>query len=317
MFKLRQYLLLLTAAIIWGSGFIAQKLGMEYISPFAFTFFRTLIGGLCLLPVLALMQYRARHTLSPHAFSRNHTGQRRLLLKGSLFCGIFLILAESFQQFGLKYTEVSKASFITSMYIIFVPLLGIFAGLKPGLRVWCGAALSAAGLYLLCLKDSLIPRPGDLLVLVSALCFALHILVIARFAGRVSGVALSCGQFFTASALGLVLMLLTGTDSATSIAAAAPAFIYCGIMSNGVAYTLQITGQRGVNPAVATLILALESAFGALFGAALLHEAPGIRGWCGCTLMFAAVVITIVPFRTGPRSCPSIPDSGGPKKHTA
>lgn len=299
MFKIRQYLLLFTAAVIWGSGFIAQKLGMEHISPFAFTFFRTLIGALFLLPLLAL-PHRHRPPCSP----QERTRQRRLLLKSSLYCGFFLILAESFQQFGIKYTDVSKASFVTSMYIIFVPLLGIFAGFRPGLKIWCGAALSTAGLWLLCLKDSLYPQPGDVLVLTSAVCFALHILVIARFASRVSGPALSCGQFFTAAALGLVLMLLTGTDTTAAILSAAPAFIYCGIMSNGVAYTLQIVGQRGVHPAAATLILALESVAGALFGTLLLHENLGARGWCGCALMFAAVILTTVPFRAKHRPRP-------------
>ena len=293
MFALRQYLLLLLTAMLWGGSFVGQKLGMDYVSPFTFTFFRTFIGALFLVPVIMIAS-RIR-IKGESAISKS---SRSDFIKGSLAVGFCLIAAETFQQYGLKYTDVHKASFITAMYVVLVPVLGLFIGQKNRARIWIAVAVSVAGLAFLTLKGGhLSMETGDLLVLVCALLFAVHVQVIDYWVRKVDGVLLSFGQFIVASALGLVLALASGPDSWESIKAAFPAILYCGIVSNGIAYTLQIVGQRGVNPAGASIILSLESAFGALAGVLFLGELITKETLMGCALMFTATMIAVIPGR--------------------
>ena len=293
MFALRQYLLLLLTAMLWGGGFVGQKLGMDYVSPFTFTFFRTFIGALFLVPVIMIAS-RIR-IKGESAISKS---SRSDFIKGSLAVGFCLIAAETFQQYGLKYTDVHKASFITAMYVVLVPVLGLFIGQKNRARIWIAVAVSVAGLAFLTLKGGhLSMETGDLLVLVCALLFAVHVQVIDYWVRKVDGVLLSFGQFIVASALGLVLALASGPDSWESIKAAFPAILYCGIVSNGIAYTLQIVGQRGVNPAGASIVLSLESAFGALAGVLFLGERMTAQAFTGCALMFTATMIAVIPGR--------------------
>ncbi len=290
MFELRQYFILLLTATIWGTGFIGQKLGMDHISPFAFTFWRTFIGGLFLIPVILILKnikIKNKSLLRP--------SKPRKFIIGSIACGLCLIVAESFQQFGLVYTDVNKASFVTALYIIFVPFLGLACGHKIQFKIILALLVSVVGLYLLCMKDSFILQLGDFLVLIGALCFAFHIMVISHFVNYVDGVLLSCGQFFVASFLGLIMMLFTGVPSYESFVLAAPAFIYTGIMSNGIAYTLQIIGQRGINSSIASLIMSLESVMGAIFAVLLLNEVMSIKEVVGAILMFIAVIIAQIP----------------------
>ena len=293
MFALRQYLLLLLTAMLWGGGFVGQKLGMDYVSPFTFTFFRTFIGALFLVPVIMIA---SRIRIKGESAIRKSS--RSDFIKGSLAVGFCLIAAETFQQYGLKYTDVHKASFITAMYVVMVPVLGLFIGQKNRARIWIAVAVSVAGLAFLTLKGGhLSMETGDLLVLVFALRFAVHVQVIDYWVRKVDGVLLSFGQFIVASALGLVLALASGPDSWESIKAAFPAILYCGIVSNGIAYTLQIVGQRGVNPAGASIILSLESAFGALAGVLFLGELITKEALMGCALMFTATMIAVIPGR--------------------
>ena len=293
MFALRQYLLLLLTAMLWGGGFVGQKLGMDYVSPFTFTFFRTFIGALFLVPVIMIS---SRIRIKGESAIRKSS--RSDFIKGSLAVGFCLIAAETFQQYGLKYTDVHKASFITAMYVVLVPVLGLFIGQKNRARIWIAVAVSVAGLAFLTLKRChLSMETGDLLVLVCALLFAVHVQVIDYWVRKVDGVLLSFGQFIVASALGLVLALASGPDSWESIKAAFPAILYCGIVSNGIAYTLQIVGQRGVNPAGASIILSLESAFGALAGVLFLGELITKEALMGCALMFTATMIAVIPGR--------------------
>ena len=290
MFALRQYLLLLLTAMLWGGGFVGQKLGMDYVSPFTFTFFRTFIGALFLVPVIMIA---SRIRIKGESAIRKSS--RSDFIKGSLAVGFCLIAAETFQQYGLKYTDVHKASFITAMYVVLVPVLGLFIGQKNRARIWIAVAVSVAGLAFLTLKGGhLSMETGDLLVLVCALLFAVHVQVIDYWVRKVDGVLLSFGQFIVASALGLVLALASGPDSWESIKAAFPAILYCGIVSNGIAYTLQIVGQRGVNPAGASIILSLESAFGALAGVLFLGELITKEALMGCALMFTATMIAVI-----------------------
>ena len=291
MFELRQSLLLFITATIWGSGFIGQSIGMDHVDPFTFTFFRTLIGGIVLIPVIyTLDKFKQR---GGRKIAKTN---RKSLLIASFACGTCLIVAESLQQFGLKFgTDAGKAGFITSMYIIFVPLLSVFLGKKVRFIILIALILSLIGLYLLCIKGELHFEIGDLTVLACSFVFAIHILVIAYFVNEVDGVKLSCGQFFAASFLGLILMLIFDDLTLEGLIGAAPALLYVGILSNGVAYTLQIVGQRGMNPTVATIILSLESVIAVVFGVLILDESLNTREIIGCALMFIAVIIAQLP----------------------
>lgn len=293
MFQLRQSFLLFLTASIWGSAFIAQSLGMDHVSPFTFTFVRTLIGALFLLPLISILKALYKNKIKEKTY-----GKKDLLL-GSLCCGSCLIAGESFQQFGLLTTDAGKAGFITSMYIIFVPIISIFLGKKINRFIWIGVILSAVGLYLLCIKQDLSIEKGDFLIFICAIAFAIHILVIDHFVKKVDAVALSCGQFFMASIMGLILMLIFDRQDLNydDFLKALPAMAYAGIMSNGIAYTLQIVGQRGLNPTIATLIMSLESVMAVIFGVIFLHESLMQKEIIGCVLMFSAVIIAQCPFK--------------------
>ena len=290
MFELRQYFLLFLTATIWGSGFIGQKLGMNYVSPYTFAFMRTFIGALFLVPFIYFIIRKAKRKNKPLRFTKGK------FLIGSLACGFYLILSESLQQFGLVTTDVNKTSFLTSLYMIFTPIIGVFLGQKLEFKVIVAVILSTFGLYLFCMKGDFSLEQGDLLVLLCALGFSLHILVIAYFVKFIDGVILSCGQFFCASLLGLIMMLLDGVPDVSNLTLAIPAILYCGIMSNGIAYTLQIVGQRGINPSIASLIMSLESVMGAIFGVLLLNETMSSREILGASLMFIAIILTQISF---------------------
>ena len=293
MFELRQSFLLFITASIWGSAFIAQSLGMDHVSPFTFTFVRTLIGALFLLPLIPILKALYKNKVKEKSYNKKD------LLLGSLCCGLCLITGESFQQFGLLTTDAGKAGFITSMYIIFVPIVSIFLGKKINRFIWIGVILSAIGLYMLCIKQDLSIERGDFLIFLCAIAFAIHILVIDHFVKKVDAVALSCGQFFMASIMGLILLLIFDRQdlSYDDFIAALPAMAYAGIMSNGIAYTLQIVGQRGLNPTIATLIMSLESVMAVIFGVIFLQESLMQKEIIGCVLMFSAVIIAQCPFK--------------------
>ena len=291
MFQLRQSFLLFLTATIWGSGFVAQSIGMDHVTPFTYTFFRTFIGAIVLLPVIYWLHQRKRSDQKQSERPAPHY-QRKDLIIGSICCGICLVGGESFQQFGLVTTDAGKAGFITSLYIVFVPIFGLFLGKKLNRFIILGVLLSLFGFYLLCIKQSFTIEQGDVLILICAVVFAFHILVIAYYVERIDGVELSCGQFLVASFLGLVLMLIFDHNLTwENFKAALPAMLWCGIMSNGVAYTLQIVGQRGINPTIATIILSMESVMAVFFGWLILDESLSVRQYIGCAVMFAAVII--------------------------
>lgn len=304
MFQLRQSFLLFLTATIWGSGFVAQSVGMDHVTPFTYTFFRTFLGALVLLPVIFLLKrLKARHEAKTATISENvegnttvNNGSRKDLLIGSICCGLFLLGGESFQQFGLVTTEAGKAGFITSMYVIFVPILGLFIGKKLNVGIVIGVVMSLVGLYLLCIKGSFTIAQGDLLIIICAVVFSLHILTIDHFVQKCDGVYLACGQFFAASIFALILMLIFDYDvfAWENVFAAGLAILWSGIMSNGVAYTLQVVGQRGMHPTIATLILSLESVMAVFFGILLLDESMTAREGLGCILILLAVIIAQV-----------------------
>lgn len=292
MFQLRQSFLLFLTATIWGSGFVAQSIGMDHVTPFTYTFFRTFIGAIVLLPVIYWLHQRKRSDQKQSERPAPHY-QRKDLIIGSICCGICLVGGESFQQFGLVTTDAGKAGFITSLYIVFVPIFGLFLGKKLNRFIILGVMLSLFGFYLLCIKQSFTIEQGDVLILICAVVFCFHILTIDHFVAKCDGVLLSCGQFFAASAIALVLMLIFDYDvfSWADVRAAALALLWSGVMSNGVAYTLQVIGQRGMNPTIATLILSLESVMAVVFGTLLLHESLTLREGIGCILILTAVII--------------------------
>lgn len=284
----RQNVLPVLAALIWGTAFVAQSVGAETVGPFFFTAARSVIAFVFLLGVCAARRKLAGDTVPP--------SPRKPLLKGGLLCGTALAVATCFQQKGLETTPSGKAGFLTALYIILVPILGMFLGRKTPLTVWCGLPIAAAGLYLLCASGPLTIEPGDGYVLLCSLCFSCHILLVDRFSVQVDGMELSCAQFLTETVLCTLWgVLFREPFSMGAVLACAGPVLYLGVFSSGVAYTLQILSQRDADPTVVSLLLSLESVFATLAGAVLLHERLTGREYLGCALLLAAVVLAQLP----------------------
>lgn len=290
-FVLRQSALLLLTASIWGVAFVAQSAGMAYVGPFTYNGVRNILGGLVLLPCIRLLD-KIRDGKGGQAGGAKAGKQ---LLIGGLCCGLILFAASSFQQLGIQYTSVGKAGFITAMYILLVPVMGLFIHKKVGFKVWIGVAFAVCGLYFLCMNDRLRLERGDALVLVCAVIFSLHILVIDYFSPRVDGVRMACIQFWVCGILSMIFSFVFETPQFGSILAAWKPVCYGGIMSCGVAYTLQIVGQRDMNPTVASLILSLESVVSVIAGFLILHQMMSKRELFGCCLMVVAIVLAQLP----------------------
>lgn len=291
--KIRNSFILLLTATIWGVAFVAQSVGMDYVGPFTFLFARSVIGGGVLLPVVAVL-----HRNGPghaHQTAEEKRRARNTLLLGGVCCGAALCFASIFQQVGLLYTTVGKSGFLTACYILIVPLLGLLLGRRCGKLVWCGVALAIAGLYFLCLTDGLSVNRGDVLTFVCAILFSVHILVIDHFSPLADGVKMSCIQFFVCAAIAGVGMLAFEQPSFSAMLAAWKPILYAGALSSGAAYTLQIIGQRGMNPTVASLIMSLESVISVLAGWIILHQTLSGREIFGCVLMFIAIVLAQLP----------------------
>ena len=293
-FVLRQSVLLFLTATIWGVAFVAQSAGMAYVGPFTFNGVRSILGGLVLLPCIALLDRISGDGAGEHT---GGTKAGKQLFIGGLCCGFILFAASSFQQLGIQYTSVGKAGFITAMYILIVPIMGLFIRKKVGLKVWIGVAFAVCGLYLLCMSGGLRLEKGDAMVLVCAVIFSLHILVIDYFSPRVDGVRMSCIQFWVCGILSMVFSFVLEAPRMSSILAAWKPVCYGGIMSCGVAYTLQIVGQKDMNPTVASLILSLESVVSVVAGFIILHQTMSRRELLGCCLMVVAIVLAQLPER--------------------
>lgn len=291
-FQLRQSLILLVTATIWGTAFVAQSVGMEHVGPFTFIAARFALGALALLPVILLQNRRLKADgIGKGKMADGRAGSGKVLWKGGLLCGIALMSAASLQQVGIMRTTVGKAGFITAMYIIIVPILGVFMGRRIRPLIWGCVLLAAAGLYLLSMSGAFSLQSGDALCLACAVIFAIQIMLVDHYVEVADGVRLSAIQFLTASALGTVMMLLFEHPSLGAVWNARVPILYAGIMSSGVAYTLQIIGQRGLNPTIASLIMSLESVIAAAAGFIFLHQTFTGRELCGCILMAAAIVL--------------------------
>lgn len=292
--KTTHSLLLLLAAIIWGMAFVSQSKGMDYMHPLTFNGVRALIGAAALLVYIVV--------------SRRLAGEKAkkidwpVTLRAGLWCGVALTLASTLQQFGIKYTTVGKAGFITTLYIIFVPIAGIFFRKKVSAIVWVGAGLAAIGMYLLCMTESLMLGFGDVLVFLCAIAFTAHIMIIDYYAPKTDGAIVSCIQFAVCGVVGTVAALIWGEPTLGQIRDGMGALLYAGVLSCGVAYTLQIVGQKGVNPTIAALIMSLESVVATVAGyvaykVGFLTTDQSMTGRqiAGCVLVFAGVILVQLP----------------------
>ncbi len=295
--QLRGAALLMLTALIWGTAFVAQSVGMDHLGPFAFTAVRNYIGFVTLLPVIALAA-RMRTGKAEEEPNAPVLKKWTMPLWGTA-CGLLLGSATLLQQAGMQTASPGKAGFLTALYIVIVPVLGIFLGRRPGWKVWTGVVLALIGAYLLSVKGGEGIATGDLLVIGSAVVFSLHILVVDFVPAGVDGVKLSCVQFLVAALLSTVLALLFEKFTLSDVLSAWVPLLYTGVISSGVGYTLQILGQRTVNPTVASLILSLESVFAAFAGWVLLSQPLSLKELVGCALVFAAVVLAQLPGRKG------------------
>ncbi|MCR5330492.1 MAG: DMT family transporter [Lachnospiraceae bacterium] len=292
--NIKYSLLIVLAAFIWGSAFVAQSVGMDYIGPFMFNAFRFTIGGIVLIPVVLI--FKKKNPEKPTVSASGNipfaslSDTKRLIVCG-IICGIILCTASSFQQVGIQYTTPGKSGFITSLYVIMVPLFGLFSKEKPGFIMWIGALISMVGMYLLCVSESLSLNKGDILTFFCAVFFAIHIIVIGKFAPYTDGIKLSCIQFFTAGVISSVIAPIVENLNVEMLPNAIIPILYAGVLSCGVAFTLQTVAQQKVNPVLCSLLFSLESVFSVLTSWLILHERLTAKEIAGCILVFAAVVL--------------------------
>ena len=291
--RIRQNLFPVLAAMIWGTAFVAQSVGADYVEPFTFNTARSAIAALVLLPVSVLFRKLRGRDFAGQAKVRS-SGRRDLVI-GGICCGVALTLASNLQQKGMETTTSGKAGFITALYIVIVPIAGFFLKKKVAKTIWISVAMAVAGLYFLCIQGSFSVAPGDLYLLLCAVCFSAQILLVDHFAQKLDGVELSCMQFFVAAVLSGIGMIAAESPSWEALKLCAWPILYVGIFSSGVAYTLQILAQKDSNPTVVSLLLSLEAVFATVAGAVLLHDRMSGREYLGCALMLAAVVLAQIP----------------------
>ncbi|MBO4681468.1 MAG: DMT family transporter [Clostridiales bacterium] len=274
-------ILLLITAIVWGSSFVAQEIGMKSIDAFTFTGIRTALGAVALLPIVLIVN--------------KGMDLRKDTLKMGLVLGIVFSIAQNFQQFAFYYSTSGKIAFITAFYMFFVPLFSVFLGKKIKLLTWLSIFMGLGGLFLLCINPSDLTKInlGDVLALICAVFYAVQIMLIDKFLEKdVSGVQLSFMQFVVAAIISIVAMFIFEHPVIADIKTAAPSLLYSGIMSCGVAYTFQIIGQKHANPVVASLLMCMESVFAVIAAALVLHQGMSLREGAGCVIMFAAIIIS-------------------------
>ena len=293
--QVRQVVFPILAAFIWGTAFVAQDLCADSIGTFAFNATRYFIAVLALLVVIAVSDKAKKNRPTPTAEEKKAANKQLWL--GGLCCGVALAIASNFQQAGLVAgTDAGKAGFITALYVVLVPVFGLFFKRKVRLPVWIAVVCSVVALYLLCIKGDFSLAAGDLLILVCAVCFAVHILVIDHFTAYCDGVKLSCLQFLFAGIISAVCMFLFETVDFAAIWSCILPLLYVGIFSCGVGYTLQILAQKDSNPTVVTILLSLESVFAVIAGAIVLHQQMTAREYIGCVVMFVAVILAQIQF---------------------
>lgn len=294
--KLKGNLILLLTSFIWGTSFIAQSKGVEDISPFAFTGIRSVLGGTVLLPVIASLHFYNKKQGVTTA------GRTKTLITGGIVCGVLLCLASTLQTTGMIYTSPGKSGFITALYMVIIPIIGLFTNKKPGPLIWMSVVIATIGLYLMCIDSTLTINKGDVLTFICAFLFSGHILAIDYFSPKVDGVKLACLQFFVCGIINIICMFIFEQPKLDPILGCWASIGYSGIMSCGVAYTLQIIGQKYTDPASASILMSLESVFATLAtvvlvacGWQLTGGALSAREITGCVLMFAAIILVQLP----------------------
>ncbi len=278
-------LLLLLTAAIWGFAFVAQRVGMDYVGPFTFNGVRFALGAFSLLPLIFFLKEKSQDKNPGRQGVKSGLG-------AGILAGTVLFFGASLQQMGLVYTTAGKAAFITCLYIIFVPMIGVFFKQYISMNTWIGSVITIVGLYLLCVKDSFFISYGELLEVVGAFFWTIHILVIDRFSRKVDVLQLSFFQFITCSVLSLATALCIETISIASLKEALVPILYGGIASVGIAYTLQVVGQKNAQPSHAAIILSMETVFAALGGWMILNERLGTKELLGCTIMLVGMLLS-------------------------
>ena len=298
--RIRQNLFPILAAMIWGNAFVAQSVGADYVGPFTFNTARSVFAALVLRPVSVLFRKLRSRDFQGQAEVR--PAGRRDLVIGGICCGAALTLASNLQQKGMETTASGKAGFITALYIVIVPIAGMFLKKKVAKTIWASVAVAVLGLYFLCMQGSFSFAPGDFYLLLCAVCFSVQILLVDHFVRKVDGVELSCMQFLVAAVLSGAGMIATESPSWEALRLCIWPILYVGVFSSGVASTLQILAQKDSNPTVVSLLLSLESVFATLAGAMILHDRMNGREYLGCVLMLAAVVLAQLPERSKGRA---------------
>lgn len=295
--EVKSALLLLLAATIWGTAFVAQSKGMDYVGPYTFTFTRSIVAGLLLMGLAIAMDKVAlkkgtKKPLNPE----EKRALRKTTIIGGCFVGLFLTLGSNLQQIGILYTSAGKTGFLTALYIVLVPVFSLFLGKKAHLNVWISVGIAVIGLYLLCITEQFTVAPTDLYVLGCAVMFSFHIITIDHYSPKVNGVWLSSIQFLVCAVFSAVLMFIFETPTWSGIWSAAGSILYAGVLSSAGGYTLQIMGQKGLNASFAALIMSLESVIALLAGWVVLGQTLNQRELIGCALMFIAIVVVQIDF---------------------
>lgn len=283
--ELRSSILLLLTAAIWGFAFVAQRIGMDYLGPFTFNAIRFALGSISLIPVIYFLGNGKKNR------EQDKISRKRLIIYG-MIAGSVLFTGATLQQIGLKYTTAGNAGFITSLYIVIVPILGLFLRQRSNIYIWSGAIVAAVGLYFLSITSDFTIQFGDLLQLIGAFFWASHIIVIGYFVKDANPIKLSSVQFAMCSILSLVAALFTETIEIQGIVSAAVPILYGGLMSVGIAYTLQVVAQKDAKPSHAAIALSMEAVFAAIGGIILLGESMGIRGYFGAFLMLLGMLLS-------------------------
>lgn len=288
LYTLSHTLMLLVASFFWGTTFVAQSLGAEYVGAGTYLALRTYIGIIFLLPFVL---YRDRNDSGDHQ-SKGRKEEFKTFVKGGILAGLFIFLASFAQQYGIAYTSVAKAGFLTTLYVVFVPIISFFFGRKFDNKLWICVILSVIGLYLLCMKGSFYLEMGDAMMILSAMGFSIQILAVSRYSKRIDPVKLTLSQFIVEAILATIVMFVLEKPDISSVYSALPAILYAGVFSSGIAYTLQALGQKNLNPAIASIAMCLESVFGTLSGWIVLGQKLSPREALGCVLMFGAIVLS-------------------------
>lgn len=288
---------LLGTAIIWGLAFVAQRDSMDTIGPFMYSAIRMFIGSIALIPVFLISDRVKNVNENCNQSNTEKRNNKIILIKGGIAAGIVIFFAANLQQVGLVYTNAGKTAFITALYILLVPIIGMFLKHKTNINNWIGAVIGVAGLYFLCITTEFTIARGDIIVFIGAFGWAAHILIVDHFAPKVDAAKLICIQFVVAGFISLIVSLITEDNTFAAAVACAPSLLYTGIMSSAVAFTLQVMGQKYANPTTASIILSTESLFGAVSGFVFLNETMNGRELTGCVLMMAAVIIAQLPVK--------------------